>query len=205
MQGVDVLKKIENAGDEDGRPSVTVKIIYCGELSESENQSSGMVDEVSHVAQSYIVALQLLLSVTRLFLYCGSCYLFLIAHTDKKLASKKMGKDLSSEVHSHEVRKKGKHKKSTKERRKKRKQYSSSESDSSSDTESDSSDSDSDSDSDLSESSSSALSSSSEDRRKRKKRSSRRDRYRRKRRDRRREKKRRKRDKKSKRRSKRLV
>ncbi|PWA43390.1 cyclophilin-type peptidyl-prolyl cis-trans isomerase domain-containing protein [Artemisia annua] len=40
VQGGDVLKKIENAGDEDGRPTVTVKIIYCGEISEGENQSS---------------------------------------------------------------------------------------------------------------------------------------------------------------------
>ncbi|GJT87522.1 peptidyl-prolyl cis-trans isomerase CYP95-like protein isoform X1 [Tanacetum coccineum] len=172
VQGGDVLKKIENAGDEDGRPTVTVKIIYCGEISEGENQSSGMVDEVSH----------------------------------KKPPSKKSGKDVSSEVHSHEVKKKGKRKKSSKERRKKRKRYSSSDSDSSSDMESESSDSDSDSDSDisLSSSSSSDFSSSSDDRRKRKKRSSRKDRHRRsKRRDKRREKKRRKRDRKSKRRSKR--
>lgn len=42
MQGVDVLKKIENVGDVDGKPTVTVKIIYCGEISESENQSSGI-------------------------------------------------------------------------------------------------------------------------------------------------------------------
>lgn len=44
VQGLDVLKKIENVGDEDGMPTVTVKIIYCGEVNESENQSSGMVD-----------------------------------------------------------------------------------------------------------------------------------------------------------------
>ncbi|KAI7740250.1 hypothetical protein M8C21_021679 [Ambrosia artemisiifolia] len=94
VQGVDVLKKIENVGDEDGRPTVTVKIIYCGEVSERENQSS-----------------------------------------DKKTTGKK-GKDVSSEVHSHEVSRKGKHKKSSKDRRKKRKRYSSSESDSSSEMDS---------------------------------------------------------------------
>ncbi|KAK9068352.1 hypothetical protein SSX86_012463 [Deinandra increscens subsp. villosa] len=166
VQGVDVLKKIENVGDGDGRPTVTVKIIYCGELSEGENQSS-----------------------------------------DKKMVSKKTGKDVSSEVHSHEVRRKRKHKKSSKDRRKKRKRYSSSESDSSSDMDSDSSDSDSEFDSDISSSSSSSssdLSSSSDERRKRKKRPSKRDRRKRdKRRDKRRAKKRRKRDKKSKRKSKR--
>lgn len=37
MQGHDVLEKIENVGDEDGRPSVTVKIINCGELLDGEN------------------------------------------------------------------------------------------------------------------------------------------------------------------------
>ena len=31
VDGQEVLRKIENAGDEDGRPAVTVKIIYCGE------------------------------------------------------------------------------------------------------------------------------------------------------------------------------
>ncbi|KAF5784531.1 putative peptidylprolyl isomerase [Helianthus annuus] len=162
VQGVDVLKKIENVGDEDGRPTVTVKIIYCGEVSECENQSS-----------------------------------------DKKAAGKKT-KDVSSEVHSHEVRRKGKHKKSSKDRRKKRRRYSSSESDSSSDMDSESSDSDSESDSDSSTSSSSDFSSSSDDRRKRKKRPSKRDRHKRgKRRDKRHAKRRRKHDKKSKRKSKR--
>lgn len=32
VHGHDVLKKIENVGDEDGRPSVTVKIVNCGVL-----------------------------------------------------------------------------------------------------------------------------------------------------------------------------
>ena len=32
VHGNEVLKKIENTGDEDGRPSVTVKIVNCGEL-----------------------------------------------------------------------------------------------------------------------------------------------------------------------------
>lgn len=37
VEGHDVLDKIENVGDEVGRPSVTVKIISCGELLEGEN------------------------------------------------------------------------------------------------------------------------------------------------------------------------
>ena len=37
VQGNEVLKKIENVGDEEGRPSVTVKIINCGEFPEGEN------------------------------------------------------------------------------------------------------------------------------------------------------------------------
>lgn len=37
VEGHDVLEKIENVGDEDGRPSVTVKIINCGEMLEGEN------------------------------------------------------------------------------------------------------------------------------------------------------------------------
>ena len=35
MHGLEVLKKIEDVGDEDGRPKVTVKICNCGEFSES--------------------------------------------------------------------------------------------------------------------------------------------------------------------------
>lgn len=37
MQGHDILKKIEDVGDEEGVPSVTVKIINCGEHKEGEN------------------------------------------------------------------------------------------------------------------------------------------------------------------------
>lgn len=37
VQGNEILKKIENVGDEEGRPSVTVKIINCGEFLEGEN------------------------------------------------------------------------------------------------------------------------------------------------------------------------
>lgn len=36
VQGHEVLKKIEDAGDEEGRPAVTVKIINCGEFSEGK-------------------------------------------------------------------------------------------------------------------------------------------------------------------------
>lgn len=41
VQGLEVLKKIENAGDED-RPAVTVKIVNSGEIHDSENHSSGI-------------------------------------------------------------------------------------------------------------------------------------------------------------------
>lgn len=40
MQGSEVLKKIENVGDEDGIPAFTVKIINCGEFHDGENQSA---------------------------------------------------------------------------------------------------------------------------------------------------------------------
>lgn len=40
VQGSEVLKKIENVGDEDGIPAVTVKIINCGEFHEGENHSA---------------------------------------------------------------------------------------------------------------------------------------------------------------------
>ena len=37
VQGFEVLKKIENVGEEDGSPAVTVKIINCGEFREGKN------------------------------------------------------------------------------------------------------------------------------------------------------------------------
>ena len=36
VQGHNILKKIEDVGDEEGLPSVTVKIINCGEHNEGE-------------------------------------------------------------------------------------------------------------------------------------------------------------------------
>ena len=36
VQGDKVLKNIEDVGDEEGRPTVTVKIINCGELIEGK-------------------------------------------------------------------------------------------------------------------------------------------------------------------------
>jgi cyclophilin family peptidyl-prolyl cis-trans isomerase len=42
VHGHEVLKKIENVGDEDGSPTVTVKIINCGELNESKNHGATM-------------------------------------------------------------------------------------------------------------------------------------------------------------------
>ncbi|KAL7112093.1 hypothetical protein ACP275_05G130700 [Erythranthe tilingii] len=153
VEGSEVLKKIENAGDEEGRPAVIVKIVNSGEI-----------------------------------------------HDDAKRSNKKLGKD-AIEENNHGVKRKGKHKKTSKKRRKRRKIYSS-ESESSTDTDTDSSESDTDSDSDSS--SLSDTSSSGDDRRKRGRRSKR-DRYKRgKKKNRRHEKKRRKRrDKKSKHKSKR--
>lgn len=43
--GRDVLKRIENAGDEDGNPTVTVKVINCGEYSEGSNFGQSQVLE----------------------------------------------------------------------------------------------------------------------------------------------------------------
>jgi peptidyl-prolyl isomerase G (cyclophilin G) len=37
LQGYDILKKIEDVGNEEGLPAVTVKIINCGEHNEGEN------------------------------------------------------------------------------------------------------------------------------------------------------------------------
>ena len=39
VQGNEVLKKIENVGDEEGIPTVTVKIINCGEVSEGKGRA----------------------------------------------------------------------------------------------------------------------------------------------------------------------
>lgn len=36
VQGHEVLKRIENVGDEEGKPTVTVKIINCGEFNEGK-------------------------------------------------------------------------------------------------------------------------------------------------------------------------
>lgn len=40
VQGLEVLKRIENAGDDEGRPTVTVKIINCGEFSEDKKRAN---------------------------------------------------------------------------------------------------------------------------------------------------------------------
>lgn len=37
MQGHHVLKRIEDVGDDDGHPTVIVKIINCGEYNEGVN------------------------------------------------------------------------------------------------------------------------------------------------------------------------
>ncbi|XP_038696180.1 peptidyl-prolyl cis-trans isomerase CYP95-like isoform X2 [Tripterygium wilfordii] len=158
VKGDEVLKKIEDAGDEEGRPVVTVKVIKCGEFNEDV----------------------------------------------KKLSKLKAGKDASPDAYSREIRKRGKHKKSSRDRRKKRRRYYSSDTESSSDFETDESESDSDSDSSLS--SSTDATSSSDDRRKKRKRSSKRDKYKRlKRRDRKRDKKRKRHDKRLKHRSRRAL
>lgn len=44
MQGHEVLKKIENVGDEEGIPTVTVKIINCGELTEGNKTILAIVE-----------------------------------------------------------------------------------------------------------------------------------------------------------------
>lgn len=40
MKGIDIVKKIEQAGTADGKPSQVVKIIDCGETSESKSEYS---------------------------------------------------------------------------------------------------------------------------------------------------------------------
>lgn len=42
MKGIDIVKKIEQVGKSDGKPSQLVKIIDCGET--SENKSDYPVD-----------------------------------------------------------------------------------------------------------------------------------------------------------------
>lgn len=37
VQGLHVLKKIEDVGDDEGHPTVTVKIIYCGEYNDGRH------------------------------------------------------------------------------------------------------------------------------------------------------------------------
>ena len=39
VQGHEVLKRIESVGDEEGIPTATVKIIYCGEIPEEKRKS----------------------------------------------------------------------------------------------------------------------------------------------------------------------
>lgn len=39
VDGHNVLKKIEDAGDDDGRPAVTVKIVNSGELQDGQKQT----------------------------------------------------------------------------------------------------------------------------------------------------------------------
>lgn len=41
VQGLDILKKIEDLGDDDGNPTVTVKIIHCGAYNEGETHGFG--------------------------------------------------------------------------------------------------------------------------------------------------------------------
>ncbi|KAL6586312.1 hypothetical protein OROMI_001300 [Orobanche minor] len=49
VDGFEVLKKIENAGDENGRPAVTVKIINSGELNvKDKGNKMGLKDENNH-------------------------------------------------------------------------------------------------------------------------------------------------------------
>ncbi|KAI8569041.1 hypothetical protein RHMOL_Rhmol02G0247300 [Rhododendron molle] len=182
VEGHDVLEKIENVGDEVGRPSVTVKIISCGELLEEKMKvnKAKMGKDASSEAISH--------EVRRRRKHKKS--LKGRRKRRKRYYTSTSESDTSSDSEMESERK-----------RKKRYYSSTSESDTSSDSEMES---ESDSDSDSDTSSSSDLSSSSDDRRKKRKRSSRRDRYRHgKRRDKRRGRKRRRHDKRSKRRSKR--
>lgn len=203
LRGDEVLKKIESVGDEEGKPTVTVKIVNSGEFDGKDPSKHGSARVLLHFYVSvipFIVSFFLFaIPMWEMFLHFLFILLFLCA--DKKKASKlKMGKDASSDALSPEARRKGKHKKSSRDRKKKRRRYYTSDSDSS-DSEIESSESDSDSDS---YSSSSDASSSSDGRHKRRKRSSKRDKYRRgKKKEKRRERKRKRRDRRSKRRSKR--
>lgn len=43
VNGQEVLKRIEDAGNEEGRPSVTVKIINSGELDNSKKQTDSNI------------------------------------------------------------------------------------------------------------------------------------------------------------------
>lgn len=55
MQGEEVLKKIENVGDEEGRPTVTVKIINCGEYSEGMDVAACALDDYNYQEIYYIL------------------------------------------------------------------------------------------------------------------------------------------------------
>jgi cyclophilin family peptidyl-prolyl cis-trans isomerase len=46
VQGDKVLKNIEDVGDEEGRPTVTVKIINCGEFIEGKKFIVNMCDNM---------------------------------------------------------------------------------------------------------------------------------------------------------------
>ena len=47
-QGLNILKKIEDVGDEDGHPTVTVKIINCGEYSEDGKKMNKLSSETNN-------------------------------------------------------------------------------------------------------------------------------------------------------------
>ncbi|XWS75344.1 hypothetical protein CRYUN_Cryun01aG0078500 [Craigia yunnanensis] len=56
VQRNEVLKKIENVGDEEGIPTVTVKIINCGEVSEEKRKNKlKMGKDASSEADSHEV------------------------------------------------------------------------------------------------------------------------------------------------------
>lgn len=53
MKGIDILKKIEQVGTSDGKPSQLVKIIGCGETSESISDYSVDVEKGNGVVVRY--------------------------------------------------------------------------------------------------------------------------------------------------------
>ncbi|RDY12372.1 Peptidyl-prolyl cis-trans isomerase CYP95, partial [Mucuna pruriens] len=144
VQVYNVLKKIEEMGDEEGHPTVIVKIINCGEYSEGENYLAHL--ENNNINKS-LISIDYMDHTILLDLLNVLCSGLRKKEKEKILYSSESGSSSDFDTQSlktergwiiQEKRRKGKLNKSSEDRRKRTKYYSS-ESGSSSDSDSESS------------------------------------------------------------------